>query len=1810
MFNRKDVTTLVNKRGTMIMAKKSMKSLTLATVATTLAVPAALVGATAEDVSNQQQEQVTEQLIVKYKDTANSTYSLKRSMLVQENLVTADTAIIEQNESFTVLEVNAEDVEEVQKQLEQNSQVEYVEKNVRYEIAATNDPYFTNQWNLDAISAPNAWGKMPVTSSDSVTVAVLDTGVQLDHEDLDGRVLNGDTFVDGYDESHIGADDQGHGTFVAGIIAAKANNGTGMTGVVGEANVNILPVKVMNKNGSGTAADIAKGIEYAIAQNVDVINMSLSGEYSETVNAAVQKAADQGIVVVAASGNGGGNADTSFPAALPNVISVGAVATNDQHYTRSNSGETVDIVAPGVSILSTTTAEDKYITGSGTSYAAPHVAAVAAMYKLKNPNATAVEIEEAMKATATDLLEDGWDAKTGYGKINAEAMLADEIDINPLSFTLPKANANLLGSTKVQMSIANLTNVEKTIFYIDEMVEANVIGTVEGASATPQIDWDTTTVADGQRTIIAATYDAEGVLLSTVSRDVTVLNAAQSGYMFDVETPTGTIAQAASVFLYEKQENEDGSYQYKELWTGLTNTDGVVRVPSHIGTDLKNLQVVVQGTFDADNGNSWFMYSREVNDIGTVTLASENTVPVELETTNKKGEDLTHAQYFISMKDAKGVELTATRSINEENATIAPTVYLDKGTYNMYAHVKDADDTYFLTQSNTTITDVTTSLKFDGENAGTIGVQNEDGKLENAILYLYDDAVTDIFGTKGVLTGRNFYVTAGDYDYIIDAEVKDIAGGENWIYIFSNNGKKVEVKAGGESKVQAGKELTLTQFEPDHDALRRYYTQRGFEYIEREDPLTTYKLDRAYYTKQEFTDGYGNMLAGMRRGSLESDDALYVKNTTTGETRAIGDEEATVTAIDYGDIYATYQIKRQSDGKIMLNSHDKNPTNPANRNYYFYSFWVTTASDVTPGKYEISLTLGKSPLAPDGIDDAMEITMEDSSATTGLVDADGKGVAAYIWIMSAFKDEDGDIEWKQQMVSNTDTSRKLSVPSNFELSEEEQGNVAIYRYKVASGEFGYIFRTFDEITELETIEIPENMQKVDMIAKNGEADLGTVSSKQWQIKYPMNVGGETAYATANNFQNYKFNAVYLEPGKHVIEGNYVSLPDEDLQRSNYYFLEEIDVTDEGTNEVVFNTDSLAKVTVDAQVEGFNDLRGAIIYPYNKYSSTFTPTLRAGHTFYIPSDVEMTLQAQLGFGDKESTNKIWNYFVTQGEQIFTAGQQENWQVGGTFQAKTDLLVNSFVKNPVVLEGTAKIEDSYNNMISSILINQTNDYSTAADQEKAYTLLANGQIEETIIPAGEYEISHSEVPEPAAASVKPIITVYNQKGDIVLKEASLNYYKALPTNELQLEDGTYRIELSVAASPQGPIQSSEIKFVVTTKTESGTTEEEANNGGNEGSTGDNNSGEQTEDNGKPSGGSSGSSTGGSNGGSSGGSGGSSGGNSTDTTSSNTTVNTTTPTQPVEEATAVATGTLTEAQVKEAITNGATNVTVQATNEKVQVKVPVSTLTNGNYEFAAQFTGEKLQFNPTLAGENVVFTEYVEVSFPISALTDKANFAIVRKDGETVSAVPYTIRDGVVTLKVRKGGEFIVTTETKVFADISKNGNKNYIEKLTQRQIINGTSETEFAPNKEITRGQFAAMVARALDLELPTEPLSFEDIQGKWYEGYVNALTKAGIIKGKSETQFDPGATLTRQQAAVMMTRMLEYLNVKTDGFASDKQFGDFDKLSEEAKDSVNTLATLQIMSGKENGQFDPSAPLTRSQMAKILYLSLEKGDMLN
>jgi len=281
---------------------------------------------------------------------------------------------------------------------------------------APNDPNYSSQWNLPRIGAPAAWDI--TMGSSSVTIAIVDTGVQLTHPDLAGR-LDTTNDYDFVNDDSVAEDDQGHGTHCAGIAAASTNNANQVAGVAGECT--ILPVKVLASDGQGLDSDVADGIKWAADKGADVISLSLESDYySVVIDDAVQYAVAKDCVVVAASGNDGLSTGVSYPARLPNVLAVGATVSTGERWTSSNYGVGLDLSAPGALILSTTTGGGVGMM-SGTSMAAPHVAGVAALVRSQNPTWTRSQVEQRVTSTALDLGSPGFDAEYGYGLVRADA---------------------------------------------------------------------------------------------------------------------------------------------------------------------------------------------------------------------------------------------------------------------------------------------------------------------------------------------------------------------------------------------------------------------------------------------------------------------------------------------------------------------------------------------------------------------------------------------------------------------------------------------------------------------------------------------------------------------------------------------------------------------------------------------------------------------------------------------------------------------------------------------------------------------------------------------------------------------------------------------------------------------------------------------------------------------------------------------------------------------------------------------------------------------------------------------------------------------------------------------------------------------------------------------------------------------------------------------------------------------------------------------------------------------------------------------
>jgi serine protease len=287
--------------------------------------------------------------------------------------------------------------------------------------ALAGDPHRHHQWALNVLAIEGPWA---LSTGAGIDVAVIDTGVAGTHPDLAGRLCSGVAFLggDGVAQEGGGATDpHGHGTHVAGSIAAVRNNGIGIAGVAPSARV--LPIRVLDAQGSGSSSDVARGITWAVDHGAEVINLSLGGPHSQAVQTAVDYAESLGVVVVAAAGNAGVGGPPNYPAALEQVVAVASHEPNGAVSTFSTRGAYVDVAAPGSGILSTAR-DGSWVYMSGTSMATPHVAGVVALLLDDEPGLTPLQVRERLNTTATDAGTPGHDTSYGWGRLNAVGALA------------------------------------------------------------------------------------------------------------------------------------------------------------------------------------------------------------------------------------------------------------------------------------------------------------------------------------------------------------------------------------------------------------------------------------------------------------------------------------------------------------------------------------------------------------------------------------------------------------------------------------------------------------------------------------------------------------------------------------------------------------------------------------------------------------------------------------------------------------------------------------------------------------------------------------------------------------------------------------------------------------------------------------------------------------------------------------------------------------------------------------------------------------------------------------------------------------------------------------------------------------------------------------------------------------------------------------------------------------------------------------------------------------------------------------------
>ncbi len=549
------------------------------------------------------------------------------------------------------------DTLEMVRYLRTQAGIETVDLNYRrYALAVTpNDTYFENQWHYPLINLPNAWEQTQGTPA--VLVAVIDSGVLLEHPDLQGQLVAGYDFIadaniandgDGRDDN---PDDPGdsllrnssfHGTHVAGTVAARSNNAGGVTGVGWQ--TRIMPLRVLGVGG-GTSLDLIQAIRYAAglsnqtrllpSQRADVINMSLGGEqFSTSEQSAITAARNAGLIIVAAAGNSG-DQTPQYPASYDGVVSVSAVDNLAAKAPYSSFGAMVDVAAPGGDmgvdsdgdgypdgVLSTCGEESDdaaapvnmvYCYQQGTSMAAPHVAAVAALMKAVDPDMTPDDFDARLISgeLTRDLGAMGRDDEFGHGLIDAYQSVLSAQENAP-TVVLVAPSALTFGRTDADLSLAvsRLGSDALTILSLDsdtDWVQAEANAVDANGFGTYRVMVDRTGLADGIYTADLALVSSADTQSITVRMQVlaeTTPGDLANHYILLVDSVTGLVTAQAQASEtngnFTVADVRSGNY-YLVAGTDMDNDNFIGDAGEAFGAYL-SLDNPVELTIDGDRG--------------------------------------------------------------------------------------------------------------------------------------------------------------------------------------------------------------------------------------------------------------------------------------------------------------------------------------------------------------------------------------------------------------------------------------------------------------------------------------------------------------------------------------------------------------------------------------------------------------------------------------------------------------------------------------------------------------------------------------------------------------------------------------------------------------------------------------------------------------------------------------------------------------------------------------------------------------------------------------------------------------------------------------------------------------------------------------------------------------------------------------------------------------------------------------------------------------------------------------------------------
>jgi hypothetical protein len=463
-----------------------------------------------------------------------------------------------------------------------HEEVRYIQPNRRVEIhARPNDELLRYQTYLGPIQAEKAWDT--VTANRSITIAIVDTGVDLDHPDLKSNLVPGYNLID---EKKPPEDDHGHGTSVAGVIAAAGNNRSGIAGILW--NARIMPIKALEADGSGSEDRLGRGIKHAVDNGAKIVVLSLGlYKYSNYLQEIVDYAESKGVLLVAASGNDG--EAVKYPAAYPTVLAVGGVDEQKRTEPDSNRGPEIDLVAPWR--VYTTALGGGYDYNEGTSMAAPQAAAVAAMLLARHPDWTPAQLRSQLRHTAEDIGPPGWDPATGYGLLRADQALSMPYQADPFEPNDTRQQAKTFAIDRTLT--AELNGAQDRDWYaIPAPYDGELTITIRTPSAGDLSRLQAQFVVNGRP--IQTFTDLTKPITVTVDRGTGYLEISGRG-----DVRSAVAYEMTSKFTIYRDGFEDNDRQFKAY-----------TLPSAVQS--------LKGTFHQLNDQDWFVYN--VTEEGTLQV--------------------------------------------------------------------------------------------------------------------------------------------------------------------------------------------------------------------------------------------------------------------------------------------------------------------------------------------------------------------------------------------------------------------------------------------------------------------------------------------------------------------------------------------------------------------------------------------------------------------------------------------------------------------------------------------------------------------------------------------------------------------------------------------------------------------------------------------------------------------------------------------------------------------------------------------------------------------------------------------------------------------------------------------------------------------------------------------------------------------------------------------------------------------------------------------------------------------------------------